>query len=197
MRIIGGKHRGRALTVPQAEGVRPTADRVREAVFNILEHGVSWDGIEDASVIDAFAGTGAYGLEALSRGAAHATFIDREAAALAAIRRNAAAIGEAPAITLLNLDAAKLPAPPFAAGAPCALAFLDPPYASGLAVPALQALATRGWLAAAAIAIVEVAAREPFAPPSHFRVLDERLYGAARVIFLSRTEPRLSATAGR
>lgn len=189
MRIVGGKHRGRVLTVPQAEGLRPTADRVREAVFNILVHGVTWDGLEDANVIDAFAGTGAYGLEALSRGSARATFIDREPATLAAIRRNAAAMGEAPAITLLNLDATKLPPPPFAAGAPCALAFLDPPYDSGSAVPALQGLATHGWLATGAIAVVEVGAREPFAPPPRYATLDERVYGAARVILLRLTAP--------
>ena len=185
MRIIGGKHRGRALRVPKAEGVRPTADRVREAVFNILAHGVAWDGLDGAAVIDAFAGTGAYGLEALSRGAAHATFIDREAAALAAIRRNAAAVGEAMAITLLNLDATRLPLPPIAAAAPCAIAFLDPPYESGLALPALQGLATRHWLDAGALAVVEVGAREPFQPPPRYAVIDERVYGAARVILLS------------
>lgn len=183
MRIIGGRHRGRALRVPRVEGVRPTADRVREAVFNILDHGVAWDGLEAAPVVDAFAGTGAYGLEALSRGAARATFIDRDAAALAAIRRNAAAMGEAQTITLLKLDATRLAPPPLAAGAPCALAFLDPPYGSGLAVPALQCLATHGWLKQGAIAVVEVAAREPFAPPPRYAIIDERIYGAARVIF--------------
>ncbi len=185
MRIIGGKHRGRALKVPAAAGVRPTADRVREAVFNILVHGAAGGALEGAHVIDLFAGTGAYGLEALSRGAAHATFIDREPATLATIRRNAAAMGEATAITLLNLDATRLPPPPLAAGAPCAIAFLDPPYQSGLALPALQVLATQHWLAAGALAVVEVGAREPFQPPPRYTITDERIYGAARVILVA------------
>ncbi len=163
VRIIAGKHRGRAIRVPRTEGLRPTADRVREALFNILEHGLDWAGLDGARVIDAFAGTGAFGLEALSRGAARATFLDVDGAALLAIRRNAAAMGEARNVTLLKLDATRLPPPPGAASAPCDLAFLDPPYESGLALPALQGLASRHWLGPGAVAVVEVAAREPLA----------------------------------
>jgi 16S rRNA (guanine966-N2)-methyltransferase len=185
MRIIAGRHRGRPIRVAQASGLRPTADRVREAVFNILEHGLAWAGFNSTSVIDAFAGTGAYGFEALSRGAAHATFIDIDGAALLAIRRNAAAMGEARAIASLRLDATRLPPPPFAAKTPCALAFLDAPYESGLAIPALHGLASRGWLAVDGVAVVEVGAREPFAPPPRLDLRDERIYGAARVIFLT------------
>lgn len=184
MRIIAGRHRGRPLKAPRARGVRPSADRLREAVFNILAHGVDWPGFAGAAVLDVFAGSGAYGLEALSRGARSATFIDDDAAVLAAIRRNAAALGEARSITLLRLDATRLPPPPRTAGAPAALAFLDPPYGSGLASPALTGLAGRGWLAAGAIAVVEVGALEPFTPPRGFTLLDERTYGAARVLFL-------------
>lgn len=184
MRIISGKHRGRALRVPRGSDIRPTADRVREAMFNILEHGVDWEGIDGARVIDAFAGTGACGLEALSRGAALGVFIDNDAGALAAIRRNAATMGEANTITLLQLDATRLPSPPMAAGAPCAAAFIDPPYGSGLAVPALQGLASKRWLGPGAIAVVEVGAREPLFVPPGFTVLDERTYGAAKLIFL-------------
>lgn len=185
MRIIGGRHRGRAIEVAiNGKDVRPTADRVRQALFNILEHGPDWPALDGAAVIDVFAGTGAYGLEALSRGARHATFIDSGADALLAIRRNAAAMGEARAITDLKLDATKLPPPPRSAGAPAALAFLDPPYGSGLALPALQGLSTRGWLAEDAVAVVEVAAREPFQPPLHHVVVDERVYGATRLVFV-------------
>jgi 16S rRNA (guanine(966)-N(2))-methyltransferase RsmD len=184
MRIIAGKHRGRAIRVPRIEGLRPSADRVRESLFNILEHGIDWAGLDGARVIDAFAGTGAYGLEALSRGSSHATFVDLDAAALAGIRRNAAAIGEARNVALLRLDATRLPPPPGAARAPCALAFIDPPYESGLAAPALQGLASRHWLDRGTLAVVEVAAREPLAPPPGFRILDERVYGAARLVFL-------------
>jgi 16S rRNA (guanine966-N2)-methyltransferase len=184
VRIIAGKHRGRAIRVPRTEGLRPTADRVRESLFNILDHGLDWAGIDGARVIDAFAGSGAFGLEALSRGAVRATFVDIDGAALAAIRRNAAAIGEARNVALLKLNATHLPPPPGVANAPCDLAFLDPPYESGLALPALQGLATRHWVGPGAIAVVEVAAREPLALPPGFTLLNERTYGAARLVFL-------------
>ena len=184
MRVIAGKHRGRPIRLPPSGDVRPTADRVRESLFDILTHGINWPGFDEAHVIDVFAGTGACGLEALSRGAARATFIDFDNAALLAIRRNAAGIGEAPNIALLKLDATRLPPPPGAAGAPCSLAFPDPPYGSGMAGPALQGLASRHWIGPDAIAVVEVAAREPLAAPPGFAAEDERIYGAARLVFL-------------
>jgi 16S rRNA (guanine966-N2)-methyltransferase len=190
LRIIGGRHGGRVFRLPAGTATRPTADRVREALFNILAHGIDWPGLADVRVIDVFAGSGAYGLEALSRGAAGATFIDREQAALLAIRRNAASLGEAPRVTLLQLDATHLPPPPFAAGAPCALAFLDPPYGSGAACAALAGLASRGWLADGGLAVVEVGAREPFVAPPAFAVIDERSWGAARVLFYRFGNPR-------
>ena len=192
MRIIAGKHRGRAIRLPRIEGLRPTADRVRESLFDILAHGLDWAGFDGARVIDVFAGTGAFGLEALSRGAERATFLDIDGAALLAIRRNAAAIGEARNVTLLRLDATRLPPPPGAAGAPCDLAFLDPPYESGLALPALQGLAGQRWLGPGAIAVVEVAAREPLAPPPDFHIVDERTYGAARLVFLKLGESSIA-----
>ncbi len=192
-RIIAGKHRGRAIKVPATGTVRPTADRVREALFNILTHGIDWAGFDGITILDVFAGSGACGLEALSRGAAHATFIDHDAGALMAIRRNAAAIGEARTVAMLKLDATRLPAPAGAVCAPCALAFLDPPYESGLATPALHGLAMRRWLAPGAIAVVEVAAREPLSIPPEYRLLDERVYGAARLVFLRVGEPPTSA----
>lgn len=184
MRIIAGRHRGRPIRLAKGGGIRPTSDRAREAAFNILTHGLDWVGFDATAALDVFAGTGAYGLEALSRGCASAAFIDSDADALMGIRRNAAALGEARAITLLKLDASRLPPPPRTAGTPCALAFLDPPYDSGLAVPALQGLASRGWIGAGAVCLVEVAAREPLAPPPGYAVVDERTYGAGRVVFL-------------
>jgi 16S rRNA (guanine966-N2)-methyltransferase len=184
LRIIGGKHRGRSIRAPHAPDLRPTADRVREAIFNILEHGIAWTGFAGSGALDLFAGTGALGLEALSRGAKRATFIDRDPAALLGIRRNAAALGEARSIVLLKLDATRLPSPARIVEAPCAIAFLDPPYESGLAIPALHGAASRGWLASGAIAVVEVGAREPLAPPPGYDILDERAYGAARVVFM-------------
>jgi 16S rRNA (guanine966-N2)-methyltransferase len=192
-RIIAGKHRGRPLKVPVTGSVRPTADRVREALFNILAHGIDWPGFDGISVLDVFAGSGACGLEALSRGAAHATFIDHDAAALMAIRRNAAAIGEARTVAMLKLDATRLPAPAGAACAPCAFVFLDPPYESGLATSALRGLEARRWLAPGAIAVVEVAAREPIVIPPGYVLLDERAYGAARLVFLRAGEASTSA----
>lgn len=184
MRIVGGKHRGRRLAAPGGRNVRPTADRVRESVFNLLAHGVRAVDLTDAAVVDVFAGSGALGLEALSRGAVRAAFIDSDSQAINAVRRNAATLGEEDNVTLLCLDASRLPPPPRVAGAPARLALLDPPYASGLAAPALAGLAGKGWIAKGSVAVVEVGAREPLEAPPGFRVLDERTYGAARVVFL-------------
>lgn len=184
MRIVAGRHRGRTLLVPEGRSLRPTADRVREAVFNILAHGIDGFDFEGIAVIDVFAGTGALGLEAMSRGAAHVTFIDHDHEALNCARKNAAQVGEWRNATLLRLDATRLPPPPLAAKAPCALAFLDPPYGEGLAIPALQGLAAKGWLAKDGIAVVEIGAKEDLEPPRGYALLDRRTYGAAQVLFL-------------
>jgi 16S rRNA (guanine966-N2)-methyltransferase len=188
VRIVGGKHRGRSLAAPSGSDLRPTSDRARQAVFNILEHGLDGaaGGFEEAVVLDIFAGTGALGLEALSRGAARAVFIDRNDGALGLIRKNAATLGEHHNILLLRLDAAALPPPPRAAEAPAAYAFLDAPYGSGLTAPALAGLVRQGWLAPGGIAIVEVGAKEPLPPTIGYELLDERGYGAAKVFFLRR-----------
>ncbi|MGE5515553.1 MAG: 16S rRNA (guanine(966)-N(2))-methyltransferase RsmD [Bacteroidota bacterium] len=179
MRIVGGSHKGRRLTTPDGRDTRPTSDRARESLFNILAHSplVALDG---ARVVDAFAGSGALGLEALSRGAAHAVFIERDNAALAAIRTNVAALRLDEQATILRADATK-PPPPVQ---PCTLALVDAPYDKGLSAPCLAALAAKGWLAPGALAVVEVAARETLAPPAGFTIEDERTYGAARVVFL-------------
>lgn len=183
MRIVGGTHRGRKLAAPEGREVRPTSDRARESVFNILEHRLE-GGLRGRTVLDAFAGTGGYGLEALSRGAAHVTFIDNAPASLAAIRANIRALGVERTATVLNQDATRPAPPPPAAGAPCSVAFVDPPYLQDLAAPALAALAQRGWLAPDALAVVEVGKKEPFPAPPGFDLLDERVYGAARIVFL-------------
>ncbi len=185
MRIVGGAYRGRPLSPPEGNDVRPTSDRAREAIFNILEHGL--DGgvaLTDASVIDLFAGSGALGLEALSRGAAHATFVETDPVALKCIRANSGAVGAARMVTLLKLDATRLPPPPLATRVPCAVAFLDPPYNSGSAIPALGGLAAKGWIGPGSVCVVEVAAKEDLAPPPGFQEIDARTYGAARVVFL-------------
>ena len=188
MRIVGGTHRGRRLWAPPGEVVRPTGDRAREALFNILSHGeFAAAGLPFAHrpVLDAFAGTGAFGLEALSRGASTAAFIENGREALAALRRNIAALGEEERAHVVTGDAARPPRAPFV----CALVFLDPPYNSGLAVPVLTALAAAGWLIPRALAVVEIAAAEILAPPAGFTRLDERVYGAARLVFLRRAGP--------
>ena len=185
MRIVGGSQRGRRLIAPPGEAVRPTSDRAREALFNILSHGDFAAGglpFADRPVLDAFAGTGALGLEALSRGASAAAFIESEREALAALRRNVAALGEGERAYIVAGDATRPPRAPSAS----AVAFLDPPYHSGLAAPALAALAGGEWLAPDALAVIEVAAREDFAVPAGFALLDERVYGAARLVFLRR-----------
>ena len=187
MRIVAGRHRGRRLLAPPGETVRPTSDRAREALFNILSHGrLAADGapFAEAAVLDAFAGTGALGLEALSRGAAAAVFIEQAREALAILRRNIAALGEDTRARVVPGDATRPPRAPSA----CALVFLDPPYRSGLAAAALGALDAAGWLAPEALAVVELAAREELGPPTEFLLLDERVYGAARLIFLRRGE---------
>jgi 16S rRNA (guanine966-N2)-methyltransferase len=186
VRIVAGRHKRKPLSAPKGLRVRPTSERAREALFDILVHGrFTEDGasvLVGARVLDAFAGTGALGFEALSRGAAHATFMDTDAAALEAARANAERLGEAGRAMVMRADAVHPPA----ASAPCAIVFLDPPYGSGRAGPGLAALEERGWLADRALAAVEVGARESFDPPHRFEVLDERRFGAARIIILRR-----------
>lgn len=179
MRIVAGLHKGRRLEAPTGRDTRPTADRVRQALFDILMHSDLVE-MEGARVVDAFAGSGALGLEALSRGAAHASFLELAAQPLAAIYANVKALKVEGEAKVLRADAAKPPAAPHA----CTLAFLDPPYHSGLAVPCLEGLAAKGWLADGALVVVEVAADEAFAPPAGFDPVDERPRGAARLAFL-------------
>jgi len=182
MRIIAGRHRGRPLRAPEGRAVRPTSDRAREALFDILAHGRFADRpiFQEARVLDAFAGTGAFGLEALSRGAAQASFIEKDRDVLAVLRGNIAALGEDKNATVLATDALRPPP----AAAPVTLAFLDPPYREDLAAPALAALAAARWFAPDALVIVEVAARQKLVPPPGFTLLEERRYGAARLVFL-------------
>ncbi|GGC45753.1 DNA methyltransferase [Siccirubricoccus deserti] len=185
MRIIGGLHRGRRLVAPAGATTRPTADRVRQALFDMLWH-APWGGreaIEGAVVLDAFAGTGALGLEALSRGAASAHFIENDRAALAALRANIAACDEAARCRVLAGDATKPPRAP----QPCTLVFLDPPYARraaaaapGLLEQALAALAAAGWIAPGALVSAEYGT-PPEAPPPGFALLATRAHGAAHL----------------
>ncbi len=192
MRIVAGMHRGRTLVAPKGHSTRPTADKTRQAIFNVLEH-ASWsEGLEGRRVIDLFAGAGGLGLEALSRGAAFALFVETDLAARDALTRNIDALGVAARARLLPLDAARLGAAPGLKAA-FDLAFLDPPYGQGLAAPALAALAAGDWLASGALAVVERGADEgPLNAPA-WTVLDERLWGAARVSFLVAPTPPSTA----
>jgi len=183
MRIVGGRHKGRPLRAPEGEGVRPTRGLPRESLFNILTHGrFAADGnpLVDARVLDAFAGSGANGLEALSRGAAEAVFMETQAAAISALRQNLQSLGEEANATVAQADVLH---PPRAA-APCRVAVLDPPYGQGLAPDALHALAARGWLAEGALVAVELLKTEDLTPPAGFEVLDTRTYGKAKLVFL-------------
>ncbi len=180
MRIVAGRHRGRRLVAPEGLTARPTADRARQALFNILRHS-PWVELDGARVVDCFAGTGALGLEALSQGAGHACFVDSHPAALAALKANIESLREGDAATVMAADATRLPV----AGAACALALLDPPYHSGLAEPCLDVLARQGWLAPQALVVVEIAAAEALVAPADFTIRDERIYGAARLVFLT------------
>ena len=185
MRIIAGRHRGRRLLAPaSAATTRPTADRVRQALFDMLWH-APWAGraaVEGARVLDAFAGTGALGLEALSRGAAHAAFLENDRAALSALRANIAACREAERCTVLAADALRPPR----AEAPATLVFLDPPYGRGLVEASLLALSAANWVAPGALvcAEAEAAAASHAPPPPGFALLAERAHGPARVLFL-------------
>jgi len=179
MRIVAGLHKGRRLEAPPGRTARPTADRVRQALFDILAHSPRVD-LDGARVVDAFAGSGALGLEALSRGAAEVCFIENHPASVAAIAANIGALDQEDRARIIRADATRPPPAPFA----CTLAFLDPPYHSDLAAPCLEALAAKGWLAAEALVVVEVAADEAFTPPAGFEAVDERRHGAAKLVFL-------------
>jgi 16S rRNA (guanine966-N2)-methyltransferase len=181
MRVVGGRLRGRALTPPKSQAIRPTADRLRESLFNILLH-VYGDPISGARVLDLFAGTGALGIEAASRGAAFTLFIDDSAEARALLRENVAALGLGGVSRIFRRDATKLgPAHPLA---PFSLVFLDPPYGRGLAAQALAAARAGGWLAPAALLVVEEAAKPAFAAPEGCTELDRRRYDDTEFIFL-------------
>ncbi len=184
MRIVSGAHRGRTLVAPKGHSTRPTADRARQALFNVLEH-ASWaPHLRGARVADLFAGSGALGLEALSRGAASCVFVDSDSGARQVIVDNVASLGLTDRCEVLGLDATRVAGHAFAK--PVDIVFLDPPYTEGLAVPALAALSKGEWLAEGALAVVEIGARETLAAPG-YTILDERVWGAAKVIFLRGT----------
>lgn len=181
MRVVGGRFRGRALAAPQHEGLRPTSDRVRESVFNILLHGIAGFSLEGARVIDLFAGTGALGIEALSRGAGYCLFVEEAPEARALIRTNIEAMGLTGATRIFRRDATDLG--PAGNMEPYALAFLDPPYGQGLGEKGLAALSGGGWLVPGAVVVLEERANAPVALPEGFAEIDRRSWGDTQVVF--------------
>jgi 16S rRNA (guanine966-N2)-methyltransferase len=181
MRIVGGKFRGRALLGPKSETTRPTSDRVRESVFNILSHGVEGLEIDGARVLDLFAGTGALGFEALSRGAKFCQFIDEDAVARGVIRNNADALGTTGLCKIWRRDATRLG--PCAPQSPFDLAFVDPPYGKGLGVKALASLIEGQWLHAGAIVILEESEGTEISFVASLDQIDQRSYGDTAIRF--------------
>ncbi len=187
MRIVGGSLRGRPIAVPSGRSVRPTSDRAREAVFNILAHGMGVD-LHGARVLDLFAGSGAYGLEALSRGAASVVLIDNAAPSLAVIQTNIEGLEVADRARVVRADAARLTNGADIPG-PFDLVFLDPPYDEGLEAAALESLASAELLDERAVCVVETRSNHDFEAPMGYAVEDRRTYGQARISFLRRAGP--------
>lgn len=185
MRIISGKHRGRRIELgKEAAGVvRPTSDFAREAIFNILNHsnlGLDRHPFIDQDVLDVFCGTGALGLEALSRGAAHVTFIDKSREALQNTHYNAEKMHETDNVDFIHADASKLPRSRKQFG----LVFLDPPYFKNMVEPALKSLHDSGWLTPDALIVVEHGSKERIVFPKAYTPIDERQYGRATINLL-------------
>jgi 16S rRNA (guanine966-N2)-methyltransferase len=183
MRIVGGKFKGRAIAAPPGRDTRPTSDRAREAVFNILEHAAWSNGLDERRVLDLFAGSGGLGLEAMSRGAAFTLFVETDAGARGAIRDNIEALGLFGVTRIHRRDATDLGVKPAGLGEPFDLVFLDPPYGKGLGERALAKLRDGGWITDDARIVFECGADEAPATPG-FETLDARDYGAAKVLFL-------------
>lgn len=181
MRVVAGSLRSRPIAAPKSDAIRPTADRLRESLFNILVHAYD-DPVAGARVLDLFAGTGALGIEAISRGAAFALFVDDGAEARALLRQNAEALGLGGVTRIFRRDATKLgPVSPLE---PFGLAFLDPPYGKGLAEKALVSARDGGWLTPGALVVVEEAVASKFAAPEGFEERERRVYDDTEFVIL-------------
>jgi 16S rRNA (guanine966-N2)-methyltransferase len=191
MRVVAGKFRGRTLKGPASHAIRPTSDRIRESIFNILLHAYA-DPITDARVLDLFAGTGALGVEALSRGARFALFVEDSAEGRALLRENIEAFGLGGVSRVFRRDAAKLgaahPVEPFS------LVFCDPPYGQGLAEKSLISARDGGWLLPGAMVVVEESGDANFSAPMGFEELERRAYDDTAIVIL-RAVPAESAGA--
>lgn len=181
MRIVGGQFRGRALKSPSSNAIRPTSDKLRESVFNILTHAYG-DPVSSARVLDLFAGTGALGLEALSRGATFALFVDEGAEARGIIRANVETLSLTGVTKIFRRDAAKMGE--IGALAPFDLIFCDPPYGKGLAEKSLVSLREGKWLSPGALPVIEEAVKSAFKAPEGFEELERREYGDSEIVIL-------------
>lgn len=180
LRIIGGTHRGRLIDIPPGEKARPTGDRVREALFSILTSGIGdTPGLAGRHVLDACAGSGALGIEALSRGAAHATFLDTDPIAVSQLRRNLDALGLSDGASVKRANAERPPA-----GDPCEIIFLDPPYDSETAQIAPAALAAAGWIAPGGLLVIETRRGTEITLDAGFALLNLRSYGDTSLHFI-------------
>jgi len=186
MRVVGGLLRGRVLAGPSSRAVRPTSERLRESIFDILEHRYPGS-LEGRRAVDLFAGSGALGIEALSRGARFAMFVDNGTEARALLRANIEAMGLGGATKVWRADATRLGKAP--AGGSFGLAFVDPPYGQNLAGPALNALVEGGWLEPSALIVVEEAAKAAVATPEGLELVDGRTYGDTQILILARSGP--------
>jgi len=185
MRIVGGELRGRKLQNPTDDRVRPTSDRIREALFNVLAHGSFGDfSLQDARVLDLFAGTGALGLEAVSRGASFALFVDDHTASRGLIRTNAEELGVTGRIKLYKRDATKLGPRPASAGPAFNLIFADPPYGKGLGEKALTAALEGDWIAPDALIVLEEDRDQTISPPPGFEEVDRRTYATTQILLM-------------
>ncbi len=181
MRIVGGQFRGRTLKSPSSQAIRPTSDKLRESVFNILAHAYG-DPITDARVLDLFAGTGALGIEALSRGAKFALFVDEGTEARGLIRANVEAMSLTGVTKIFRRDAAKMGE--IGALAPFDLVFCDPPYGKGFAEKSIASARAGKWLAAGALVVVEEAVKAAFKTPEGFEEIERREYGDSEIVIL-------------
>jgi 16S rRNA (guanine966-N2)-methyltransferase len=184
MRIVGGQLKGRAIRAPEGRNTRPTSDRARESIFNVLAHAAWAPPLEGARVIDAFAGSGALGLEAMSRGAAFCLFVETDSSARGRIRDNIEAFQLFGSTRIHRRSATDLGAKPAGLGAAFDLVFMDPPYAYSLVPQALDQLVRGAWIVPEALVVAETSANEPAPAASGWETLDEREYGAARISFL-------------
>ena len=184
MRIVAGSLKGRSIVTPEGQGTRPTSDRARQAVFNVLEHAAWAEPLEGMRVMDLYAGSGALGFEAISRGAAFALFVETDEEARGAIRENADAFHVMGRTRVHRRSAIDLGARPRSDGEAFDLAFLDPPYRKGLGELTLQRLLEGQWLQPGAFVVFERGSDEPEIDTPGYERLDARTYGAARVLFL-------------